>query len=239
MMQKLRMLFIRTEKPAASEDCEALTQGKKANIPAPSPARKAVTRGVRGKVQQQTTMRLPRSYFLRHAREVARDLLGRNLVTVADGEHCLGRIVETEAYLADEDPASHAHRGPTRRNRSMFLEGGHAYVYLIYGMHYCFNVVTGGSGLGEAVLVRAAEPLEGVQTMRARRGGGARGLADGPAKLAVAFAIGPWADGADLASDQRIWIEEGEPVSESRIECTRRIGITKAAELPLRFIVRR
>jgi DNA-3-methyladenine glycosylase len=120
----------------------------------------------------------------------------------------------------------------------MFLGGGHAYVYFIYGMYYCFNVVTGPEGSGQAVLIRAIEPLEGVETMLRRRGRESlRGLADGPGKLAIALGIGPDLDGADLVKSPRVWIEEGEPIPHDKVLITPRIGITKAAELPWRWMV--
>src|SRR5207244_7112797 len=103
--------------------------------------------------------RLSGIYYQRDARQVARDLLGRILCTEIGGVRTAGRISETEAYLGTDDPASHSHRGPTGRNQAMFMEGGHAYVYFIYGMYYCFNVVTGPAGVGEAVLIRGLEPM--------------------------------------------------------------------------------
>lgn len=185
-------------------------------------------------------MRLSGDFFQRDARVVARDLVGRVLVTVGDGVRTSGRIVETEAYLGAGDPASHSHRGPSARNAPMFLVGGHAYVYLIYGMYWCFNVVTGVEGDGEAVLIRAIEPLDGIERMRERRGSRVRrdaDLANGPGKLAIALGIGPQHNNADLATDRRVWIEPGEPVADDAVRTTPRIGITKAVEHEWRFIV--
>lgn len=185
--------------------------------------------------------RLPHSFYTRDARLVGRDLLGQVLVTVAGGVRTSGIITETEAYLGQDDLASHSYRGPTDRNRSMFLPGGHAYVYFIYGMYYCFNVVTGLEGIGEAVLVRGVEPLEGIETMRKRRKRQLRrpaDLADGPGKLAIALGIGPELNGADLATDPRVWIERGEDIPERMVLATPRIGITKSVEHPWRWVRR-
>jgi DNA-3-methyladenine glycosylase len=124
----------------------------------------------------------------------------------------------------------------------MFLEGGHAYIYFIYGVHYCFNVVTGESGRGEAVLVRGIEPTEGIELMIERRGAALRNhrhLADGPGKLTVALGIGPELNGVDLVTDPRIWIETGIPVDDSDLTITPRIGITKGLEHHWRWIVPR
>jgi DNA-3-methyladenine glycosylase len=183
-------------------------------------------------------MKLHPPFYRRDARTVARDLLGRTLVTVVDGVRTSGRIVETEAYLGVDDPASHSHRGPTARNAAMFRHGGHAYVYLIYGMYWCFNVVTGEEGEGEAVLIRAIAPLEGIEAMRERRGATTdRNLANGPGKLVIALGITREMNDADLAVDERVWIEEGEPVPDAHVRTTPRIGITKAAELEWRYVV--
>jgi DNA-3-methyladenine glycosylase len=185
--------------------------------------------------------RLPHTFYVRDARYVARDLLGRILVTEIGGDRTSGRIIETEAYLGTDDLASHSHRGPTQRNRAMFMRGGHAYVYFIYGMYYCFNVVTGEPGAGEAVLIRGLEPLEGIETMRARRGAKLRRDADltnGPGKLAISLGIGPELDGADLRNDLRIWIEPGEPLDNDEVMTTPRIGITKSVEHPWRWVRR-
>lgn len=186
-------------------------------------------------------IRLQRSFYLEDARLVARRLLGQRLVTEIGGIRTSGLITETEAYLGGDDPASHAYRGPTGRNASMFLEGGHAYVYFIYGMYYCFNVVTGGQGSGEAVLVRGAMPAEGIDTMKRRRNRAVRRdreLADGPGKLAIAFGIGPELNGADLIADPRVWIEQEAAVPEEEILTTPRIGITKGVEHPWRWTVK-
>ena len=181
--------------------------------------------------------RLDSSFYRRDAREVARALLGQRLVTEVDGVRTSGRIIETEAYLGVDDAASHSRMGPTARNAPMFAAGGIAYVYLIYGMYWCFNVVTGDEGDGQAVLVRAVEPLEGIEMMRQRRGERAKqkDLAGGPGKLAIALGIGPELNGADLTTDARIWIERDDDIPDSHVITTPRIGITKGVDLEWRW----
>lgn len=163
--------------------------------------------------------------------EVAQRLLGCVLV---HGETS-GRILETEAYLAQGDAASHSAAGLTPRNASMFLPAGHAYVYLSYGIHRCFNVVTGAEGRGEAVLVRAIEPLSGVEWMIERRGR-TKNLCDGPGKLCQALGIELVHDAVPLWTGGDLRVLPGEPVA--RVEATPRIGITKDADLALRFLAR-
>lgn len=185
------------------------------------------------------TSLLARTFYRRDVRIVARELLGCRLVTLIDGERAEGVIIETEAYLSEGDEASHSWRGETARNRSMFLEGGHAYVYRIYGMHSCFNVVAGRKGIGESVLIRAIEPTVGTEIMRQRRGERPdRDLANGPGKLTVALGIGPEHGGLDLMTSTVIWIERGEDLSDD-VEVTPRIGIRRSADLLLRWRRRR
>ena len=183
---------------------------------------------------------LPRNFYLRPTLEVARDLLGRTLVHVVDGQRLAGRICEVEAYVGEDDLASHAARGPSLRNRAMYGPGGLAYVYLIYGMHHCLNVVTEDAGFPAAVLIRGIEPLEGVATMRENRASGARnGLTDGPAKLCQALAIDRRLDGHDLTSGAELWLEAGEPVPASLIRATPRINVggdEQARSVPWRYV---
>jgi DNA-3-methyladenine glycosylase len=182
--------------------------------------------------------RLPRIFYDRRATAVAPDLLGRVLVRrSADGVRLAAIIVETEAYEPD-DPASHAYRGQTVRNAVMFGAPGHLYVYLTYGMHHCMNAVTGSAGEGMAVLLRAAEPIDGVDVMRARRAREpARELCSGPAKLCQAFDVDRSFDGVDLVRGRDLWIAEGTPVPESRIIAGPRVGISVGRKLAWRFSV--
>ena len=176
---------------------------------------------------------------------VARRLLGQRLVRLDDdGTRVGGRIVETEAYLGAVDRASHTWRGRhTPRNASMWLEGGHAYVYFTYGMHWCFNVVTGRAGAGTAVLIRAIEPEEGLERMRHRRGVDRLTLlCSGPARLTQALAIDRSLDGDDLRRSPRVLIERlrRRTLRRDRIAVTPRIGVDSAGEWasrPLRFCV--
>lgn len=188
-----------------------------------------------------STSKLPRSFYLRPTITIAKDLLGKHLVRKIGRSILVGKIVEVEAYLGEKDPASHAYRGLTKRNEVMFRQGGHLYVYFTYGMHYCCNVVTEDEGTGHAVLIRAVEPLEGIRTMRKRRGLGKeaadRLLTNGPAKLCKALAIGREENGADLLGN-KIWIAPGPQVRPSEIEASVRIGITKGAEKKWRFYIR-
>jgi DNA-3-methyladenine glycosylase len=147
------------------------------------------------------------------------------------------RIVETEAY-EPHDPASHAYRGRTARNAVMFGGPGHLYVYFTYGMHHCMNAVTGPAGEGMAVLLRAAEPIEGVTEMRARRGREAmRDLCSGPAKFCQAFGIDRSFDGADLVHGPDLWIADGVPIPKARIVAGPRVGIRVGREFAWRFSV--
>ncbi len=174
---------------------------------------------------------------------LARRLLGAVLRCVdSDGREAAGRVVETEAYLASGDPGSHSAAGRTRRNASMFEAAGTAYVYRIYGMHHCFNVVSGDPGSGEAVLIRALEPLVGLERMAERRAvalgrpRALRQLASGPGKLVQALGIEPAHDGRRLDSAP-LWVEPGEPVPAHRVRVSRRIGLGRGASLGLGFDV--
>lgn len=179
-------------------------------------------------------MKLEQSFYSRPTLEVARDLLGRVLVRRSPQGACAGIIVETEAYVQG-DPACHASRGKTRRNSSMFAPAGRGYVYQIYGIHYCFNVVSGQEGVGEAVLIRALEPLAGIPLMQERRGTRPLSLlCSGPARLCQALAITTAQDGVDLLGDE-IFLLAGEAATRAII--TTRIGISQGKELPYRFYI--
>ncbi len=183
--------------------------------------------------------RLPRSFFARPSTEVAPDLLGRVLVrTLPTGARLVVRLVETEAYQ-DDDPASHSFRGRTARTEVMFGPPGRLYVYFTYGMHFCMNVVTGAKGEGSAVLLRAAEPLEGHAEMRVLRGvEDERALCSGPGKLCRALGVDRANNGDDLVRGSALALHEGAPVPAGGVEVTPRVGIRRAAELPWRFVVR-
>ena len=181
---------------------------------------------------------LPAAFYARDTALVARELLGALLECTVRGVRCRGRIVETEAYMGEHDLACHAAAGRTARTEVLYGPPGRAYVYFIYGMHWCVNAVTRRAGLPSAVLLRAVEPLEGMDAMRRRRGRPDRELTNGPGKLCEAFGItGPRHHGVALSSSP-LRILAGEMVPESDVEITRRIGIAKAAHEPLRWIVR-
>ncbi len=181
---------------------------------------------------------LPRSFYGRPSLEVARDLLGRTLVrTLPDGARLSGCIVEAEAYRED-DPASHSFRGRTARTDVMFGQPGRLYVYFTYGMHFCMNVVTGEDGEGSAVLLRAVEPLEGLDRMAEHRGLDApRLLCAGPGRLCQAFAVGREQNGADLVAGPDLRIERGTPAVDQDVLAGPRVGLTVALEQPWRFVV--
>lgn len=182
---------------------------------------------------------LPRAFYARPTLAVARDLIGKTLVRAVDGTTLAGIIVETEAYVAANDPAAHGYRGQTPRTRSMFGPPGHAYIYISYGMHHCLNVVTEAEGAAAAVLVRALQPTAGLPLMRARRGATAaeRDLCRGPGRLCQALGLILADDGTDLLGPA-LWITgtPGFPADIS-IVATPRIGITHAKERPWRFII--
>lgn len=184
---------------------------------------------------------LPRRFFARDSRVVAPELLGKVLVrTVEGGPVRAGRIVEVEAYAGADDPGSHAHRGPTPRTTSMFGPAGHAYVYFVYGMHWCVNAVCGPVGTASAVLVRALAPLEGLDEMRSARPAAraARDLCNGPAKLCQALGIDGSFDGTDLvaaAGALRI-VDDGTPPPPDP-GCSTRVGLRAGEELPWRWYV--
>ena len=182
--------------------------------------------------------RLGRAFYARPALDVARDLLGRDLVrTLEDGSRLVARIVETEGYQQD-DPASHSFRGLTPRTEVMFGPPGRVYVYFTYGMHFCMNVVTGQAGEGSAVLLRAARPLKGLGTMRGLRGiESERLLCAGPGRLCQALAVGRELNGADLLRGSQITITRGEPVDDQQVVTGPRVGIRSAMGKPWRFFV--
>ncbi|MEA2238732.1 MAG: DNA-3-methyladenine glycosylase [Thermoanaerobaculia bacterium] len=190
------------------------------------------------------TAKLPRSFYLQDTVTVARALLGCVLWRRTENVLMAARLVEVEAYLGANDSASHARRGlRSARNKSMYLEGGHAYVYFTYGMHWCLNVVTAEGDIAEAVLLRAAEPLRGIETMRERRPKAKRDrdLTNGPGKLCSAMAVDKSLDGEPL-DGKALWLTERDAdVHEDDIGVSHRIGVEnsgEAAEWPLRFFLR-
>ena len=184
-------------------------------------------------------MKIPRSFYEQSTLDVARQLLGKYLVRKHPDGKTVGRIVETEAYLGPEDAASHAAIRPHAAREAFYREGGHAYVYRIYGLHWCLNAITGAAGRPGCVLIRALEPVAGLRAMARRRGGSpeVRRLASGPAKLTEALAITGRDNGADLTRG-RLHIDPPDTPRDFRIAVGPRIGITRAVDLPLRFWVR-
>jgi len=169
--------------------------------------------------------------------QLARFLIGKMLVRMLPEGVAGGRIVETEAY-AIGDPSGHAYRGMTLRNRALFLERGHAYVYLAYGSSFMLNVSSETSGVGAGVLIRAIEPTEGITIMKRNRGTErVRDLARGPGRLSAALRIDHRLDGIDLCQTGPLWLGSDGQASDE-IGQSKRIGITRAADSPLRFYVR-
>ncbi len=178
---------------------------------------------------------LPRSFYARDVVEVARELLGKHLIRTGPDGVTVGRIVEVEAYLASGDSAAHSYRGKTPRNASKFGPAGHAYVYAIHA-RFCLNAVTEFPDVPSAVLIRALEPVEGLELMGRRRNTHApRLLTRGPARLCEAFAVDKELDGWDLTRGQGLWVAEG-PTGKIAISQTPRVGVTSAEDLLLRFI---
>lgn len=187
---------------------------------------------------------LPRSFFARTPRRVARDLLGKVLIRSSSAHNLLARIVEVEAYLGENDPAAHAAAGNTPRTSVLFGPAGYAYVYFIYGNHYCLNVSCEQEAKAGSVLFRALEPLEGIDHMARARGIAVQGprdlvkLTSGPGRLAQAFGITRARDnGIDLTSSaSSLWIGN-DGFLPDKIQITPRVGISKAALHRLRYIV--
>lgn len=177
--------------------------------------------------------RLERPFYARPAPDVATDLLGKLLVKADDG--IVARIVETEAYT-QTDPASHAYRGLTPRTAPMFGPPGHAYVYFTYGMHWCMNTVTGEEGVGQGCLLRAAEPLDGFEAIRARRGAARdRDLLRGPGRLGQAYGLNGADSGRDLCGGGSLYLADDG--SRPAVATGPRVGVSLAADESWRFWV--
>jgi len=187
--------------------------------------------------------KLDKNFYVRNVVKVAKDLLGKTFVRRIKGKTLAATIVEVEAYDAD-DEASHSFNGRSQRNNVMFEEGGLLYVYFIYGVHFCCNVVTGKADHGSAVLIRAVEPLNHFDFLAKNRFGttkitekGKINLTNGPAKLCQALQIMRADNGADLLGD-KIYILDAPKLKKNQIIQTTRIGITKSKELPWRFYIK-
>jgi len=170
---------------------------------------------------------LGQEFFARPTLAVARELLGQHLVRQLDGQRLSGVIVETEAYIGQDDSACHASKGRTRRTEVMFGPSGRTYVYLVYGMHYMLNLLTEPAGYPAAVLIRALEPLEGIEVMQARRprANPLRYLTNGPGKLTRALGIDADLNNWDVTQGQRLWLEPGHSLPDGAIATGPRIGI--------------
>lgn len=180
---------------------------------------------------------LNQSFFTKNADELAQDLLGCTLVHKTPEGTTEGIIVETEAY-SQEDAASHTFKGETARTKAMFGPAGHAYIYFTYGMHYCFNVVSGQPGHGQGVLIRALKPTEGIKLMQKRRKkDNEKELCNGPAKLVQAMGISKADYGKPLFGNNELFIKRQDQLK-IEIQKGPRIGITKAKDAPLRFWIK-
>lgn len=189
--------------------------------------------------------KLSREFYTRaDTLQIARDLLGKTLVVpTATGARVSGMIVETEAYCGVEDKAAHSYGNRrTKRTETMFAVGGTVYIFFVYGMYFQFNVVAGAVGAPHAVLIRAVEPIEGIELMRERRGLKVKdtNLTSGPGKLCIAFGIDKTFNDEDLLG-KRVWLEAGAKITPDEIACGKRVGIDYAeeyAEKPWRFWVK-
>ena len=182
---------------------------------------------------------LPRSFYTRGTLAVARELLGKHLARRIKGRELVGRIVEVEAYDGRDDPASHAYRGVTTKNRLMFGKGGFAYVYFTYGKHYCFNVTTEKEGVPGAVLIRALEPVRGIEMMQKNRERKRfRDLTNGPGKLTQAVSITKEQNGFNLTRSRELFICKPRVKEDFEVVSARRVGIRVGVEKPWRFYIK-
>ncbi|MCF6270871.1 MAG: DNA-3-methyladenine glycosylase [Melioribacteraceae bacterium] len=188
--------------------------------------------------------KLTSNFYNRNTEQLAKDLLGKILVRSISNKLLAGKIVETEAYLCSTDEASHSFKGKSNRNKTMFNSYGFLYVYQIYGIHFCCNVVSGREDEGSAVLIRALEPIENIEIMGRHRFGDVPithrnlvNLTNGPAKLCQALSINLSDNGSNLL-DNKIYILDSPKIPQQNIIRTTRIGITKSKELLLRFYIK-
>jgi DNA-3-methyladenine glycosylase len=191
-----------------------------------------------------STKKLKKNFYQRELITVAKDLLGKILVRSIGKEILAGKIVEVEAYHGEFDKAAHSYNGMTKRNEIMFESGGYLYVYFTYGAHHCCNVVTGKKGQGTAVLIRAVEPVEGIDSMIKNRFGRKLNndkeifnLTSGPGKVCQAFGFNRTNSGTDL-SGKEIFILDSEKIKSKDIGISKRIGITRSVDLPWRFFIK-
>jgi len=182
--------------------------------------------------------RLPRKFYARSVLIVAKELLGKRLVRNTSDGRIIARIVEVEAYGGSDDPASHAYRGLTQRNQVMFGKPGFAYVYFIYGNHYCLNVKAEKEGNPSAVLVRAVEVIQGIELARRNRGlASLKELSNGPGKLTKALRISKAENGLDLVRSKELYVCETKEDNRWEISTSPRIGIREGIDRPWRFYI--
>lgn len=188
--------------------------------------------------------KLPRKFYLRNVHTIAKELLGKIFVRKINGQILSGKIVEVEAYDGNVDRAAHSYNGKTKRNEVMFNGGGKLYVYFTYGMHYCANVVTGKKNSKCAILIRAVEPLNGIDAMAQNRYCKKNitpkemiNLTNGPAKICQAFSIHRIDNGTSLTGDD-IYIIDSKQISKHSIAASTRIGIKKSVDLPWRYYIK-
>lgn len=188
--------------------------------------------------------KLKREFYTRNLLSVSKDLLGKVIVFNSGNKVMSGKIVEVEAYHGDYDQASHAFNGKTKRNEVMFEEGGHLYVYFTYGAHFCANVVVGKKGKGIAILIRAVEPIDGIDMMIKNRfeqkiisSTQMFNLTNGPGKFCKAFGINKKQNGIDLTGD-KIYILDQPKLQRNKIVTSKRIGITRSVDLEWRFFIK-
>jgi len=183
---------------------------------------------------------LPARFYQRETLTVARELLGKIIVRKTDNQVMTALIVETEAYIGDHDPASHSYNKITERNKVMYSDGGKVYVYFIYGNYYCFNIVTGKKGEGNAVLIRAAQPLTGIEQMKKFRGSinSIHDLTNGPSKLCMALGIDGSLYGEEVTKQGRVYVTRNRISGKIRVAISKRIGINAATDFPYRFFIK-